>query len=90
MELRYFIFCGVMSLFTLILYAVDKVKSKGDSVRIPEIVLIMLSAIGGGIGAMLGLSLVHHKSNKYYFWISALVSAVTQMGIGILFLGGSI
>ena len=79
----YLITLGVMSLFAFVLFAVDKAASADGRARIPELVLLTLAALGGGVGAMLGMILLHHKSNvkrKLHFAIVLTTSVVIQIG----------
>ena len=79
----YLIVCGVLSLVSFVLFAVDKAAAADGRTRIPEISLLTLSALGGGVGAMLGKILLHHKSNvkrKLHFAVVLTTSVVTQVG----------
>jgi uncharacterized membrane protein YsdA (DUF1294 family) len=51
------------SIVAFIYYGVDKGLSKAGSVRIPEVILHLLSLIGGFIGALMGILVFRHKSN---------------------------
>ncbi|MDD7984849.1 DUF1294 domain-containing protein [Lentisphaera marina] len=54
----------VMSLITLLLYAVDKWKAKKSSQRIPEKVLHLSELLGGWPGGILGQLFFRHKCSK--------------------------
>lgn len=60
----YLITLGVASLLAFVFFAIDKAGAADGRGRVPEIVLLTLAALGGGVGAMLGKILLHHKSNK--------------------------
>jgi uncharacterized membrane protein YsdA (DUF1294 family) len=60
----------LLNVFLFILMGVDKYKAKHHLWRVPECVLIGLSLIGGGLGGMLGAKIFHHKTQKFYFWLS--------------------
>ncbi len=51
-----------INIITFILYAADKIKAKKKKWRIPESTLLLLSAVGGGAGAVLGMYLFRHKT----------------------------
>ncbi len=86
----YFTLLSVMSLVTLICFAVDKNKSAREgSSRIPEIVLLSLTTFGGAVGAMIGMYLLRHKTNpvtKFHFAVTAWLSLLVQAGLGVLML----
>ena len=79
----YLITCGVMSIIAFVLFARDKAASKGNRARIPELTLLTLASLGGGVGAMLGKVLLRHKSNvkrKFHFFVVLTISVVIQAG----------
>ena len=57
--LYYLIFINVV---TFLVYGIDKWKAKQGSWRISEATLLILAAIGGSIGALLGMKIWHHKT----------------------------
>ena len=52
----------VINIVTFLVYGIDKWKAKKGSWRISEATLLILAAIGGSIGAMLGMKVWHHKT----------------------------
>ena len=73
--------------------AIDKANAAGGRTRIPEITLLTLSALGGGVGAMMGRTFLHHKSNarrKMHFAIVLWMSFIMQIALGgyLYFMGG--
>ena len=52
----------VINVVTLIVYGIDKVKAMKGKWRISEATLLILAAIGGSIGALLGMKVWHHKT----------------------------
>lgn len=66
-----FIFCymGVINLFAFVIYGVDKRRAIRHAWRIPEAALIAFAAVGGAIGAALGMKVFHHKTRKLKFKI---------------------
>ena len=52
----------VINIVTFLVYGKDKWKAKQGSWRISEATLLILAAIGGSIGALLGMKIWHHKT----------------------------
>ena len=57
--LAYFITVNVLG---LVLFGIDKWKAKHDKWRISEATLLSVTAIGGSIGACVGMKVWHHKT----------------------------
>ncbi len=57
----------LLNLYSFGLYGVDKHRAKRDEWRIPESRLLMAAALGGGVGALLGMGVFHHKTRKKKF-----------------------
>lgn len=47
---------------TFFVYGIDKFKAKMSLWRIPESTLLILAALGGSMGAYLGMKVWHHKT----------------------------
>ena len=58
-----------INIIAFIAYGVDKYKAIKEKWRIPEATLIGLAALGGGVGALLGMQIWHHKTKKPKFRI---------------------
>ncbi|MFA7718168.1 MAG: DUF1294 domain-containing protein [Candidatus Absconditabacterales bacterium] len=71
--LRYFI---IVNLITFIIRGVDKYKAKKQLRRIPEKTLLIWTALGGRLGAILGISFFRHKTikGKFLIWFYGLVA----------------
>ena len=52
----------VINILTFAVYGIDKWKAKQDGWRISEATLLILAAIGGSIGALLGMKIWRHKT----------------------------
>ena len=70
-----YVFLGI-NVLTFILYGVDKYLAKKNMYRISEYTLFVLSFFGGGIGAILGMKVFHHKTKKISFWILNILFSV--------------
>jgi uncharacterized membrane protein YsdA (DUF1294 family) len=66
---------------TFILYGVDKYLAIHDRLRIPEIVLHLLSLGGGFIGGWTGRLAFHHKTRKPVFTAVLIVSTLLWIAI---------
>ena len=77
----YIITVAVMSVLTFITFAIDKIKSSGDSSRIPEIVLLSLISFGGSVGGLIGIYVLRHKTNpitKFHFALTEFAALAVQ------------
>jgi uncharacterized membrane protein YsdA (DUF1294 family) len=52
---------------TFVAFAFDKWRARRSGRRVPESVLVMLAALGGWPGGLLGMKLFHHKTAKWNF-----------------------
>ncbi len=58
----------LINIITFALWGVDKFKAINGQWRIPEKTLMLLIMAGGGVGALLGMTIFHHKIRKPLFW----------------------
>lgn len=73
------VYLAVMNLITLITYGIDKSKAKKGRWRISEKALILLAAVGGSIGALLGMYGFHHKTKHLKFTIGVPIILILQI-----------
>ena len=59
----------IINVIEFIIMGLDKLLAIKHKYRIPEFTLLFLSAIGGSIGAVIGMFFFHHKSKKFKFKI---------------------
>ena len=87
MEIQYvyLIVIGVMSLVSFALFMVDNFIAVGSlsGARIPEYVLFVSMALGGGIGGLLGMVIFSHKTRKLSFKILSIFSCVVIVATAI-------
>ncbi|MBR1594154.1 MAG: DUF1294 domain-containing protein [Alloprevotella sp.] len=57
------------NLVAFIAYGADKHRARRHAWRIPEATLLSLAAIGGSLGAWLGMKTFHHKTLHWKFRI---------------------
>lgn len=70
------IYMLAINFITWIAYGVDKYKAKHDHWRIPERTLIGMAALGGFIGAFVGMQMFRHKTKHLKFVIGIPVIAI--------------
>ena len=75
-----------INLLTFFVYGIDKWKAKRDRWRIPETTLLMLAALGGSVGALLGMSVFHHKTKHKKFLIGVPLILLTQLALAYFIL----
>ena len=77
-----------INIVAFISYGVDKLKARikrkrKDCRRIPEKVLLGLAAVGGSIGAYLGMQVFHHKTKKPRFYIGVPIIFLLQAAVAL-------
>ena len=80
--IAYFLLVNIVA---FIAFGVDKFKAKKNRSRIPEFTLLLLAAIGGSVGALLGMKVFRHKTlhAKFMFGVPAIL--VVQIVIAVYF-----
>ena len=61
------VYLALSNLLSLSLFGIDKWKAKHTKWRISEKTLLLVAAIGGSIGAWVGMKLWHHKTRHKKF-----------------------
>lgn len=57
----------LVNMYAWFLMASDKERAKADRFRIPEASLLIVAALGGAAGALLGMLIHHHKTKHLRF-----------------------
>ena len=70
-----------INLLTFFVYGIDKWKAKRDKWRVPEATLLMLAALGGSVGALLGMFVFHHKTKHKKFLIGVPLILLAQLAL---------
>ena len=53
-----------------LIMCVDKLLAKKEARRVPERTLLLIAALGGSLGSLLGMLIAHHKTRKAKFYIT--------------------
>ncbi|MBF1577153.1 DUF1294 domain-containing protein [Hoylesella shahii] len=61
------VYLALSNLLSLSVFGIDKWKAKHTKWRISEKTLLLVAAIGGSIGAWVGMKLWHHKTQHKKF-----------------------
>ena len=77
------IYLIAINVVTFFMYGIDKWKAKRSKWRIPETTLLGLAAIGGSIGAWLGMRVWHHKTMHKKFQFGIPLILIIQLAIVI-------
>ena len=71
-----------MNAAAYILMAVDKTNAMRRARRIPETVLLLTAALGGSLGAWLGMVSLHHKTKHKKFLVLVPLFLLTHIALG--------
>ncbi len=81
MERLYFIWLGMASAITFLVYGVDKMQSRTGGSRVPESVLHGLAFVGGFTGGWVGRWVFRHKTRKGSFALILVLSTAIHAGL---------
>ncbi len=56
-----------INILTFVLYAADKRRAIRHERRVPNAILLMMSCIGGALGALCAMLMFRHKTNKIIY-----------------------
>lgn len=69
----------VWNVIVFISYGIDKRRAIMGTWRISERTLLLLSLILGGVGALIGGYVFHHKTQKWYFQLVWYTSVLLEI-----------
>ena len=75
------IYLIAINVVTFFMYGIDKWKAKRSKWRISEATLLGMAAIGGSIGAWLGMRVWHHKTMHKKFQLGIPLILIIQLAI---------
>ena len=64
------LFLMIWNLVVFLVYGLDKGKARKGSYRISEKTLLLMTYVGGGLGAWAGGTHFRHKTQKKYFQLA--------------------
>lgn len=73
------IYLALINTVTFFVYLKDKKAAEKGKDRVKIVTLLSLSFIGGSIGAICGMYILHHKTNKSYFTVGVPLMIVMQI-----------
>ncbi len=78
------IYLFLINALGLCLMLIDKRRARKNLWRIPERTLLAVAALGGSLGALLGMRLAHHKTRKILFFIGIPILFALQVVLLII------
>ncbi len=75
----------IINVATFIVYAWDKLCAVNNWWRVPEYILLGIAALGGSVGALLGMSIFRHKTLHLKFKYGVPVILLLQLA-GMVYL----
>ena len=77
------VYLAIITVVTFFAYGIDKWKAQHKRWRIPESVLLGLAAIGGSVGAWLGMQVWRHKTQHKKFKYGVPAIFVAQVALAV-------
>ena len=78
------IYLCIVNAAGFLLMLLDKLKAKKNLWRIPEATLFTVAAIGGSLGAIIGMRLFHHKTKHLKFSVGLPILLVIHILLGMI------
>jgi uncharacterized membrane protein YsdA (DUF1294 family) len=72
---------GLTSLLAFLLFGYDKFRAGRPGSRVPEFQLVLVGALGGWLGGLLGMLLLRHKTAKLSFQAKYAVGLLVWLGL---------
>lgn len=74
----------IINALTFLIFGADKRRAVRDRRRVPERTLFLLAAIGGSVGALLGMYVFRHKTRHWTFCVGIPAILLLQIALPIL------
>ena len=72
-----------VNLISFALYGLDKLKAKKGLWRIRESTLLLVAALGGSLGALLGMEVFRHKTKHWQFKVLVPVFLAVHIALAV-------
>jgi uncharacterized membrane protein YsdA (DUF1294 family) len=60
---------AAFTVVTFLAFGYDKWRAHRAGRRVPEMSLVLLGALGGWVGGLIGMQVFRHKTIKWTFWL---------------------
>lgn len=77
------VYLALINLLTFAVYGIDKRKAQKNAWRIKESTLLLLAAVGGSVGALLGMQIFRHKTKHPKFTVGVPLILLVQIGLAV-------
>ncbi|MBP3878148.1 MAG: DUF1294 domain-containing protein [Lachnospiraceae bacterium] len=84
----FLIYLVLINLAAFMAFGIDKSRARNHAWRIPEKTLFLLAAVGGSIGALLGMFFFRHKTRHLSFRIGLPVILLVQIAAAAVYMAG--
>lgn len=74
-------FLVLINIVTFVLWGIDKERAKKKAWRISEGTLLCAALFGGSVGALLGMLVFHHKTQKWQFKFGVPICLMYHAGL---------
>ena len=80
------IYFGIINFVAFVMFAIDKVNAAEHRSRIRIVTLLGVAFIGGAVGGLMAMYLLHHKTKKDYFTVGILLIMIMQVVVAFYIL----
>ena len=77
------LYLAAINVVTFLVYGLDKWKAKQGAWRIKESTLLLLAAVGGSVGALLGMQTFRHKTKHLQFTVGVPLILLVQIALAV-------
>ena len=80
------IYLGIINFVAFVMFAIDKVNAAEHRSRIRIVTLLGVAFIGGSVGGLMAMYLLHHKTKKDYFTVGIPLIMIMQVVVAFYIL----